>query len=83
MAHRQCISRLGGWEGYEVVEDWDEDRGRQRWYVIRLTAVAGIARQCSACGEMTTAIHDLQERRVRDLPIFEHPVELIVPQAQT
>ena len=24
MALHESMSRLGGWEGYEVVEDWDE-----------------------------------------------------------
>jgi len=38
-----------------------------------------MARRCSGCGEVTVAIHDLEERRVRDLPVFEHRVELIVP----
>ena len=82
MARWQCISRLGGWEGYEVVEDWDEDRGQQRWCVIRLAPARGVWRRCGACGEATTAIHDLQERRVRDLPVFEHPVELILPRVR-
>jgi transposase len=31
---------------------------------------------------MTAAIHDLEERRVRDLPLFEHRVELIVPRVR-
>ena len=46
---------------------------------MRLQAVAGWLRQCSHCGESTRAIHDHQDRRVRDLPLFEHRVELIVP----
>jgi transposase len=82
VARGQCISRLGGWEGYEVVEDWDEDRGQQRWCVIRLAPLRGRLRICSGCGRSTRAIHDLQERRVRDLPVFEHPVELVVPRVR-
>jgi transposase len=62
-----------------VVEDWQERRDGQSWCVLRLQPVTGWLRQCSHCGESTRAVHDQQERRVRDLPIFEHRVELIVP----
>lgn len=79
MAAHDIIARLGGWAGYEVADGWEEQRGQQRWCVIRLTAVAGATRRCSGCGEVCAAIHDREERRVRDLPIFEIPVELIVP----
>ena len=79
MAHEECIARLGGWEGYDCVESWEEERGKTRWCVIRLQAKAGTARLCSGCGRATESIHDSEERRVRDLPIFEVPVELIVP----
>ena len=30
----------------------------------------------------SAAIHDLEERRIRDLPVFEHRVELIVPRVR-
>jgi len=79
VAANDIISRLGGWEGYEVVEGLEEHRGSQRWCVVRLRPVAGIARCCSGCGRLCPLIHDCEERRVRDLPIFEVPVELIVP----
>jgi transposase len=46
--------------------------------VIRLEPVRGGLRCCSRCGQFTAAIHDLQERRIRDLPVFEHWVELRV-----
>lgn len=79
MAQEHLIARLGGWAGYEVVEDWHEQRAGQSWCVLRLRAVQGWSRQCSHCGERTRAVHDQQDRRVRDLPLFEHRVELIVP----
>jgi len=79
VAHAHPISRLGGWEGYVVREDWIERRADQSCCVIRLEPMRGMARRCSGCGEVTVAIHDLEERRVRDLPVFEHRVELIVP----
>ena len=43
MAQEHPITRLGGWAGYEVVEDWQERRGGKSWCVLRLEAVAGYA----------------------------------------
>lgn len=82
MAQEHPITRLGGWTGYEVVDDWREHRGTQSWCVLRLQAVAGALRQCSGCGQATRSVHDQQERRIRDLPLFEHRVELIVPRVR-
>lgn len=79
MAYRECIARLGGWEGYEIEHSWEEHRGEQRWCVIRLRPIVGARRCCSGCGGWTAAIHDSEERWVRDLPIFEVPVELVLP----
>jgi transposase len=73
------MSRLGSWEGYEVREDRIEVRQGRSWCVIELVALVGHRRCCSGCGFGTTMIHDVQERRIRDLPVFEHKVELIVP----
>jgi transposase len=66
------MSRPGGWEGYEVEEDWDEVRGQQRWCVIRLSPIHGLRRCCSGRGRFSAARHHVQPRRVRDLPVFEH-----------
>lgn len=82
MATRELLSQLGCWEGYEVEACWEEQRGAQRWCVVRLRPIAGRERECSGCGARCMAIHDCEERRVRDLPIFEIPVELIVPRVR-
>ena len=79
MAANEIIAQLGGWDGYDVEGGGEEQRGQVRWCVIRLRAMTGIPRCCSGCGRTTTAIHDSEVRRVRDLPIFEVPVELLVP----
>ena len=79
MATADLIAQLGCWEGYEVESCWEEQRGEQRWCVVRLRPAPGHERECSGCGGRYVAIHDCEERRVRDLPIFEFPVELIVP----
>lgn len=79
MAADDIIARLGGWDGYEVEQGWQEQRGGERWCVIRLRPSLEATRCCSGCGCPCPLIHDCEERRVRDLPIFEVPVELIVP----
>jgi transposase len=79
VAANDIIARLGGWAGYEVEGSWEERRGADRWCVIRLRPAAGAERCCSGCGRHCELIHDIAERRVRDLPIFEVAVELIVP----
>ena len=73
------MAQLGGWAGYDVVQATQDCRGGQSWWVLRLQAVPGWLRQCSQCGRSTRAVHDYSERRVRDLPLFQHRVELIVP----
>jgi transposase len=73
------MAQLGGWAGYDVVHAKQDCRGGQSWWVLTLQAVPGWLRQCSQCAGSTRAVHDHSERRVRDLPIFEHRVELIVP----
>jgi transposase len=82
VAQAHPISRLGRWEGYLVTEDWSEVRAGQSVCVIRLEPIRAQPRCCSGCGECTAAIHDLEERRIRDLPVFEHRVELIVPRVR-
>jgi len=76
------MSRLGRWEGYRVTQDAIELRDGQSWCVIDLSAVRGHPRCCSGCGRLVRAIHDFERRRVRDLPLFEHRVELIVPRVR-
>ena len=79
MALMQSMTRLGGWEGYRLGEIRQEIRGTTPWCVINLELRQRVLRRCSGCGRSVRAIHDVVERRVRDLPIFEHLVELVVP----
>ena len=82
MAQGHPMSQLGGWEGYEVEEDHIEHRGSRSWCVIRLELIRRRLRTCSGCGRQCEAIHDIQMRRIRDLPVFEHRVELTVPRVR-
>lgn len=79
MAEGDCIARLGGWVGYSVSSWRHEQRGDRRWLVLELASDPRSQHRCSGCGEAVAAIHDWTLRRIRDLPVFEHPVELRVP----
>jgi len=74
----QGISRLGGWEGYEVDSYALEQRRGHSWCVLRLRLQPGQRRCCSGCLRWCDQVHDAEPRRIRDLPIFEHRVELIL-----
>ena len=64
--------------GYGV-EDWRyEWREGRRWLVLELAPAPGHERRYSGCGQAVAAIHDRTTRRIRDLPVFEDPVELEV-----
>lgn len=79
MAAPQCIEQIGAWTGYEL-QDWrEEQRGGQRWCVLTLRPREETVRRCSGCGWQGTAIHDQEQRYVRDLPLFDATVLLVVP----
>jgi transposase len=81
VAPSECISALGGWEGFEVCEWRQERRGAQSWCVLRLRRDRSRASYCSGCWR-EAPIHDVEWRTVRDLPLFEHAVELEVPRVR-
>jgi transposase len=82
VAPEQCISALGGWEGYEVCGWRQEEREGRSWCVLRLRRDRGRAAYCSGCWRQVEALHDVEWRVVRDLPLFEHAVELQVPRVR-
>lgn len=78
MADGDCIAQLGGWAGYRVSSWRHERRDTRRWLVLELSPDPEHDRCCSGCGEPVTAVHDRTTRRIRDLPMFDDPVELRV-----
>lgn len=72
----ESMQSLGGWEGYRVLAV-EHSTGSRR-VVIRLQADRS-SMTCSRCGGCSSQLHEVSERRVRDLPVFEHAVELVVP----
>ena len=50
MAAVRCIERFGAWEGYELQEWHEEQRGGTKWCVLQLRPVQGAKRRCRGCG---------------------------------
>ena len=78
----ELIERLGRWEGYRVgtIGRLEPDgRTRKRAEVwIELLPIWDRARRCGECNSETTAIKDVTERWVRDLPVFDAETHLLV-----
>ncbi|PPU91899.1 ISL3 family transposase [Xanthomonas populi] len=70
------MSQLEGWVGYSVGRWHREQRGTERWLVLKLDPQKGVVRCCNGCGEPGDPCRAV--RRIRDLPVFEEIVELRV-----
>ena len=80
MADREFIEALGAWEGFEVSSIAREAHDQLGTIVeIQLRCTDRRAGRCSGCGHWVREIHDVSERRVRDLPILDAATILIVP----
>ena len=77
MLDKKTLQKLGGWEGYRLDRAvWPDSPGgtlelhlkpSRKWMV------------CERCGHKSQQVHDCSTRRVRDLPIFQYRVVLVVP----
>src|SRR5829696_6962161 len=83
------LNQIGGWAGFEVAAVQREDVLQPDVFglpsarlIITLRATPGAEKRCSRCGAVVTEIHDVAERRVRDLPIAELDTWLLVPRAR-
>jgi len=77
----QCIELLGEWEGYRIGTAGrrgreGSERSEEAW--IELVPVDGRPMRCSGCGRFVSQVHDVQERWVRDLPLFDVQTWLVV-----
>lgn len=81
MFDRKTVGKLGGWKGYRVAElDYrpGEGWGGRGKVIIRLEP-SGQWMRCERCGKRSRRLHETVPRRVRDLPLFDWDVVLIVP----
>ena len=76
---------LGGWEGFELVSVAEHPVGPDQpvaELVLRLRARPDHVKRCSRCGEPVVEIHDVTERRVRDLAVFDWETWVVFPRAR-
>lgn len=85
MAYEDITALLGGWEGFELVHVERTPASHTRptpQILLTLRPVRTHAKRCSGCGEIVAELHDVAERRVRDLPILEADTWLILPRTR-
>lgn len=85
MAYDEITALLGGWEGFELVgvrRVPATEGGSVPQIELTLEPKPDDPKRCSRCGEVIVVIHDVAERRVRDLPILDAETWLIFPRAR-
>jgi transposase len=85
MAYEEITALRGGWEGFELVRvERTPASPTQPAPQILLTvrSVAPYAKRCSGCGDIVGEMHDVAERRVRDLPILDAETWLLLPRSR-
>src|SRR5690606_36116339 len=77
MFDRKTLEKLGCWSGYRLERVvWPEsDTGTVE---LHLKPTAKVM-YCQRCGAKCKQVHETVNRRVRDLPLFQHRVVLVVP----
>lgn len=77
MLDRKTLQKLGCWSGYRVDRVvWPESSTGTVELHLKPTAKL---MHCQRCGARCTQVHETVTRRVRDLPLFEYRVVLVVP----
>lgn len=85
MAYEEIPELLGGWEWFKLVGVERKTASETRpipEIILKLEPMRGSLKHCSRCGEVVDAVHDVSERRVRDLPIMEAETWLVFPRAR-
>jgi transposase len=77
MFDRRTLEKLGCWSGYRLERVvWPETDGGTVELHLKPTAKV---MYCQRCGAKCKQIHETVSRRIRDLPLFQHRVVLVVP----
>lgn len=85
MAYDEITALLGGWEGFALTGVRREPATGTESVprvVLELRPLADYPKRCSRCGAVVAEMHDVSERRVRDLPILEAETWLVFPRAR-
>ena len=82
MPDTELIGRLGVWEGYSVVRAQRYEAGNdgsRPWVWVELAPIPGRPMTCDGCGRRTAVLHDVSERVIRDLPLFDAETYIRMP----
>jgi transposase len=82
MVDDELAAILGGFEGFDLVRVRREPESQPPRLVLELEAKRGYPKRCSRCGETVLEVHEVIERRVRDLPIAEWETWVVFPRAR-
>jgi transposase len=74
----QCSCVFDYFQGYRATLVGRVPAGAGEEYLIQLSPDKFAPLICSACGGRASHVHEYSERWISDLPIFEHPVRLLV-----
>lgn len=70
-------TKVLGWPGYRVFQqEIDETKKTLKLWVGRKKT--GLKLLCSGCGQHVRQIHEVYEREVRDLPVFQYTTTIVV-----
>ncbi len=75
MTGQELIKSLGGWEGYHPGTVGLSPDRKELWVELLPEPGPGI---CDGCGRRCERIHDVTERWIDDLPVFDKPTRLLV-----
>ena len=86
---RKLLDLVGGWEGFEI-DRWTIDEALEPdafgllspSITIELKPKDDLVKRCSRCGTPVEEVHDVVERRVRDMPFLQYDLWLVFPQAR-
>jgi transposase len=80
LTKEQLTELLGGWKGHRLgtVGRLPADPFHPQEVWIELIPCPDRPKRCSGCQQLVGAVHDSQQRWVRDLPLLGTPVQLLV-----
>lgn len=80
LTRAELAALLGDWKGYQLGTfgrlPVDPDHPEEVW--LELRPCPERVKRCSGCQQWVQAVHDTEERWIRDLPILGTPVQLLV-----
>src|SRR5215470_1529545 len=82
MSYDELAAILGDFEGFELVGVRREPSAVPPRLILELQAKPEHSKRCHRCGELVWEIHEVSERRVRDLPVGEWETWIIFPRAR-